>query len=150
MNVELAAVDLLWSFQTVTCLNSTTMRQSTQQRRCAKACPPRLASEAVTAHSLHMSSDAIIVIVPVLAMCLRWGTGSFFRGQNGAQGTIGTWVVFGTRPTVPVAREGHVPDLQTKKASWCSTGQESSRTRIGSMEVGGRGNVGTRLTKAFM
>lgn len=131
-------VKLLLSFQMETCLNSTMLGQSRQQRW-AKACPLRLSNEAVTVHSLHTSSDAIIVVVPVLAVCLRWGAGSFIRGQNGAQGTIRTWVAFGARPTVPIAREGHVPDLQTKKASWCSTGQESSRTRIGSVEVGGEG-----------
>lgn len=41
-----------------------------------------LSNEAVTVHSLHISSDAIIVVVPVLAACLRWGAGSFFQGPK--------------------------------------------------------------------
>lgn len=86
-----------------------------------------------------MSADAIIVVVPVLAVCLRWGAGTFFRGQNGPRGTMGAWVAFGSRPTVLVARAGHVPDLQTKRSSRCSSGQESSPTWIGTVEVGGKG-----------
>ncbi|KAJ4924423.1 hypothetical protein JOQ06_000663, partial [Pogonophryne albipinna] len=42
------------------------------------------------------------------------GRREYFRGT----GTIGLWVAFGTLPTVPVARAGHVPDLQTKRACW--------------------------------
>ncbi|KAK9523923.1 hypothetical protein VZT92_017804 [Zoarces viviparus] len=88
-----------------------------------------------------MSTDAIIVDVPVLAACLRWGSGSFSGAQNGARGNNrGVGGVFGTRPKAPaVARASHVPDLQTKKASRCSSGQESSRTWIGTVEVGGEG-----------
>lgn len=67
------------------------------------------------------------------------GRREFFRRLNGARGTIGAWVAFGARPTVPVVRAGHVPDLQTKTASWCSSGQESSRTWIGTVEVGSEG-----------
>lgn len=84
-------------------------------------------NEAVTAHALHMSTDAMIVVVPVLAACLRLRAGSFLGGKKKrARGTIGAWVAFGTRPTVPVARAAHAPDLQTKRVSRCSSGQESS------------------------
>lgn len=57
----------------------------------------------------------------------------------GRGGTIGAWVESGARPTVPVARAGHVPDLRTKSVSWRSSGQESSRTWIGTIELGGEG-----------
>lgn len=63
----------------------------------------------------------------------------FFRRQNGAQGTINAWVAFGARSMMPVAKVGHVPDLQTKRVSRGSSGQESSRTGIGTVEVGGEG-----------
>lgn len=101
----------------------------------------------LTAQSLHTGTDAIVVVVvPVLAACLRRGSGSFFGDKWGMRnkkkkkkGVGGVW------SAAHGARAGHVPVLQTKRASRCSSGPQSSRTRIG-----GRGNVGTRLTKAFM
>ncbi|KAI4831367.1 hypothetical protein KUCAC02_000913 [Chaenocephalus aceratus] len=56
------------------------------------------------------------------------GRREYFRG------TIGLWVAFGTLPTVPVARAGHVPDLQTKRVSRCSSGRESRPSWIWSVE----------------
>lgn len=80
------------------CLHLSVLRQSQQQQHYVKARPPRFPNKAVTAHSLHKGADAIIVVVPALASCLRLGAGSFLGGTGG---TIGVWVVVGAQPTVP-------------------------------------------------
>lgn len=149
MNVDFIVVKLLSKFQRKICLNPATLRQfwntNTVPKRARRDSAMRWLLQ-----PLHISTDAIVV--PILALCLRWGTGSFWE-QSRAQGTIGVWVAFGPQPTMPVARVGHVPNLDTKRVSWCSTGQESSwRWRLAGWRggVGSGGNVGTRLTKAFM
>lgn len=52
-------------------------------------------NEAVAAHALHMSTDAMIVVVPVLAACLRLRAGSFLggkkKGTGNNRGVGGVW-----------------------------------------------------------
>lgn len=46
-------------------------------------------NEPVTEHALHMSTDATIVVVPVLAACLRLRAGSFLGGKKKGTGNNG-------------------------------------------------------------
>ena len=103
-----------------------------------------------TAHSLHTGTDAIVVVVvPVLAACLRRGSGSFFRGQMGHEeqkkkkGGCG-W------------RLERSPRCQSRSCASSADKEGESVLNWAAVQsnsdwgAGGRGNVGTRLTKAFM
>lgn len=143
MNVDLAVVKLSCGFQKKICLNPATLRQSGQQQRCAKACPPRLCNEATSPYTWAMT--------PLLLLCLSWrhaydGTQGFFwgakRGSANNRGVGGVW---------STAHSASCQGWSCAKSGDKEGELVLNWAVVQSMvEVGGRGNVGTRLTKAFM
>lgn len=100
--LKCADVMILCLIQRKICPNSTMLRQSLQQQRRAKACPPRL--------SLPHSHCTQALTPLLLLLCPSWqrayvGAQGVFSGTNGAWGTKKkkkrVWVAFGAQPTVP-------------------------------------------------